>query len=198
MKTKTLVAVALLAGVATVLRLPWLQVPVVFMAPPFLRLDISDLPVALGGFLYGPWAVVGIAYVKNFIALFATETNGVGELANFIYAVSLAVPAAVIYRTRKTVRSAITGLVLGIVTLIATAMIVNYFIMLPFYGLLYGMSLDAVVAMFSRVNPLIKNRWDAILYCFAPFNLMKGALTAGVMMAAYPLVPLLRKNYVDK
>ena len=194
--TKTLVLIAMLATISTVLRL--LELPVPFAPPGTLHWDLSDLPVVLGGFALGPWAAVGIAYVKNFIALFTTTTLGAGELANFVFAVSLAVPAAIWFRKRPDTRGAAYGLALGVFCMIVSAMLVNYFIMVPFFAWLIGIPLDAVVGMFAAVNPLAETRMEVVVWTFMPFNLIKGALTGVLSFMLYRRInPVLRQFTSD-
>src|SRR5699024_12088637 len=66
--------------------LMYIQVPVAFIAPPFMKVDISDVPVLIGGFAMGPVMGVVICLVKNILHFFihGSSTMGVGELSNFI------------------------------------------------------------------------------------------------------------------
>jgi len=191
-KTKTMMLIALLAAISSVLRL--LELPIPFAPPGTLHLDISDLPVVLGGFALGPWAAVAIAYVKNFIALFGTPTMGVGELANFIFAVALAVPASVWYRKCPDKKGAIRGLLLGATCMVVSALLLNYFILLPFYATLLGIPMEVLIGAFAAVNPLVSSRLDVIIWTFLPFNLIKGVLTGVLSFTLYRRIEIgLRK-----
>ena len=66
--------------------LMFLEVPLVFLAPNFYKMDFSEIPVMVGTFALGPWAGGLIEAVKILIKLLIkpTSTGGVGELANFV------------------------------------------------------------------------------------------------------------------
>lgn len=81
---RTMVQIAMLAAVATVLML-W-EVPMPFIAPSFYKMDLSEVPIMIGAFAMGPLAAAVIELIKillNFV-LNGTTTAGVGELGNFI------------------------------------------------------------------------------------------------------------------
>ena len=194
-QTKTLVLIALFAAISAVLR--QLEVPAPFAPLGTLNFDLSDLPVVLGGFALGPWAAVAIAYVKNFIALFTTASFGAGELANFVFAVALAVPASIWYRKRLNISGAVYGLLLGVGCMIVSSMLVNYFIMLPFYAWLLNIPLDALIGSFAEYNSFVETRLDIIIWTFLPFNLIKGALTAGLSVLLYRRVGDELRKYIN-
>ena len=79
--TRKLTATAMLAAVAAVLQ--YIELPAPFM-PPFIKLDISDLPELIGAFAYGPVAGIIITLVKNLIHAIGSWSFGVGELSNFV------------------------------------------------------------------------------------------------------------------
>ena len=96
-----LLKTALLAAVAFVLMYIEIPIPIV---PPWLKLDISDLPTLLAGFSLGPVSGVVVNAIKVLLFFFFKNsgTGGVGELANFIMGLCLVLPAALIYRRKKT------------------------------------------------------------------------------------------------
>lgn len=160
--------------------------------PSFLKVDISDVPTLIGGFAMGPVAGIMIAAVKNLLHLFQTDTAGVGELSNFLVACALMVPATLIYRRDKTKKSALIGLIIGVVTMAAMGAITNYLIILPFYSKI--MPIDVIIQAGSVVNAKIVSLESLILYGIVPFNLFKGSLTALVTMVLYKKIsPILQK-----
>ena len=93
---RTMVQIAMLAAVATVLML-W-EVPMPFIAPSFYKIDLSEVPIMIGAFAMGPLAAAVIELIKillNFV-LNGTTTAGVGELGNFIMGCALVMPAGFI------------------------------------------------------------------------------------------------------
>lgn len=93
-KVRTIVQVAMLGAISTVLML--FEFPLPFLAPPFYELDFSEVPVLIGAFAMGPVAGIAIEAVKvllNFV-LNGTITAGVGEVANFIVGCAFLLPAS--------------------------------------------------------------------------------------------------------
>ena len=80
-KTKKLTLSAVLAAIAVVVM--FLEFAIPFM-PPFLKLDLSDIPALVGGFIMGPVAAVLIQLVKNLVHILLTQTGGIGEVSNFV------------------------------------------------------------------------------------------------------------------
>ena len=82
--TNNLTKMAMLGVISFILMA--FQVPLPFIAPHFMQMDISDLPIAVGSFAMGPFAAIIISAIKNIlhIVIKGTSTAGVGELSNFI------------------------------------------------------------------------------------------------------------------
>ncbi|MEG1926957.1 MAG: ECF transporter S component, partial [Ruthenibacterium sp.] len=88
--TRKLTAMALFAAISTVLM--YIEVPVPLM-PPFLKLDISAVPIMIGAFAFGPLEGVVMAFIKALVHLLSTQTMGVGEIADFLITGSFALTA---------------------------------------------------------------------------------------------------------
>ena len=81
--TKQIILVGLFGALSTILMLLEFSLPFI---PPFVKMDFSELPVILGGYLLGPLYGAYIAIVKvalNFV-LNGTTTFGIGETVNLI------------------------------------------------------------------------------------------------------------------
>ena len=76
-----LVKVGILAAMSFILMFVQIPIPI---APPFMKVDLADVPSLIGGFAMGPGYGVAIQFVKNFLNLTKTTTGGIGELSNFI------------------------------------------------------------------------------------------------------------------
>lgn len=165
------------------------------MFPEFLKIDVSDVPALMAGFALGPIAGVLVELLKNVLHLLRTSTVGVGELANFLIGAALVVPSAVIYKKDKSRKSAVIGLLVGIVCMAVMGALANYFILIPFYEKVMGFPVDAIVGMSAAVNGAIKDLPTLILYAIVPFNLLKGLIVSAVTVALYKYVsPLLHKK----
>ena len=184
---KTIAKIGILSAIAALLML--LEFPLVFV-PGFYKLDFSEVMVLLGAFSMGP--VVGIIIeaikiVLNF-ALDGTTTAGVGEMANFIIGCSFVVPAALIYKRHKTRKGAVIGMIVGIIVNTIIAAFMNYYILIPVYSVVYGMPLDVIIGMGTKVNPNITNLNQLILFATIPFNLLKGTVASAITFLSYKRV----------
>ena len=121
---------AMLSAVAFILMFLDFSVP--FM-PAFIKMDLSELPALIGAFSMGPVCGILICLIKNVLHLFITTTGGVGELSNFLLGVAFVLPAGLIYRHKKSRRSALIGSLLGAVIMGVFSVVSNYFLVYPVY-----------------------------------------------------------------
>ena len=195
-KVRTMVQIAMLGAVATVLML--FEFPLPFIAPFFYELDFSELPVLIGAFAMGPLAGAIIELLKillNFV-LNGTATAGVGELANFLMGCAFVVPAGLIYRKHKTKKHAIVGMIVGTVCMVAASAVLNAYVLLPTYGSAFGMSMDVIVDMGHAIIPAIHDLLTFSLLCVVPFNLIKGVAVSLLTLVLYKHISrLLKGNY---
>lgn len=181
---KYIARVAVLSAIASLLML--LELPLWF-APPFYELDFSELPILLGGFALGPAAAVLMELIKNLLNLLmnGTDTAFVGEFANFVTGCALVLPATLIYKYKKTLKGAILGLAVGAVSLMTVGSLMNYFLLIPAFSSFYGMPIDAIVAMGTKVNGAIVDLKTLIVFAVVPFNLLKAAACAVLSLLMY-------------
>ncbi len=192
-ETQWMVKVAMLSAVSVILML--LEFPLPFIAPPFYELDFSEVPVLLGGFALGPLAGVVIEVFKILLNLLinGTVTGGVGEFANLIIGISFVLPGCWIYRRIKTKKSAIFGMAIGGVVMVALGCIINTYVLIPIYAEAFEMPIEAFVSMGAKINPMIDSLWKLVLLCTAPFNLIKAILVSVITALIYkPLSPVLK------
>lgn len=189
--TKSMVKISILAVISMVLMLFDIST---WFAPPFLKLDISDLPALLGAFAMGPMAGVLVQLVKNLLNLLieGSLTGGVGELSNFLVGSAMAYTAGLIYYKKKTFARAVLGLVVGILVMTTFASLSNYFIVFPLYAKL--MPLDQIIEMTAAINNRVVDYKTLILYAIVPFNLLKGTVVSLITISIYKkLSPILKK-----
>lgn len=143
----------------------------------FLSYDPKDALIVIAGFILGPLASVAISVIVSFIEMITISSTGpYGCIMNIVSSCAFAVPAAWIYRKYHTQRGAIMGLSLSVAVLVLCMVIWNY-VVTPFY---MGVPREEVAGM--------------LLTVFAPFNLAKGGVNAGLTMLLYkPIVGALRK-----
>jgi len=170
------------------------EIPLVFLAPNFYKLDFSELPVMIGGMYLGPVSAVLIELVKILVHLVikGTSTAFVGEFANFAVGCSLVLPAVIVYHTKKTRTRALIGLLTGTVVITVFGTLFNAWYLLPAFSKLYGMPLDAIIGMGTAIHPSINDVMSFVILCVAPLNLIKGALISVLTLLLYKrLSPLL-------
>ncbi|HOF26158.1 MAG TPA: ECF transporter S component [Clostridia bacterium] len=193
MTTRNMAKMGILGAVAGVLML--LEIPLPF-APAFYEIDLSEVAVFLGTFAMGPVAGIIIEAVKILVNLVitGTATAGVGEFANFLIGCCLVVPAGIIYKRKKNIKNAIIGMLVGIVSMTVAGALLNYFLLIPTYAKAFGMPVEAIVEMGTKINPNINSLWDLILLANVPFNLLKGVLSGVITFLIYKrLSPILHK-----
>ena len=176
-KMKKLTVLAMLSAIAYV-AVALLRFPVVL----FLSYEPKDVVIAIGGFLYGPLAALGISLVVSFIEMLTISSTGwIGFVMNFLSSAAFAGTAALLYRKKRTQGSAIAGLFGG-------ALLMTVLMLLcgngPRQRRLYMHTARADVA--AMLVPV-----------FLPFNLLKGCLNATITVLLYkPVVQGLRHAHL--
>ena len=192
--TKTMTKISVLGVISFILM--YFKFPVVWLAPPFLKMDISDLPSLLGAFALGPLAGVLIQFLKNLLNLVfeGTTTAGVGEFVNFFSGSVFAFIAGMIYFRKKNFKNAMLGLIVGIIAMTAIMAISNYYFIFPLYAKIFGLPIEKLVEMGAAVTNKVVDLKTMIIYTVVPFNLLKGLLTALITIIIYKrLSPVLHK-----
>ena len=185
---KRITIVAVCGAIAPVLHM--LDFPLLFLAPSFYKLDFSELPVLLCGFYLGPAAAVTCEALKIVLKLLlqGTSTAFVGDFANFTVGCSMVLPAVIIYHIYKTKKSAIAGLCVGTIILTVFGSAFNAIYLLPKFSQLYGLPLDAIIGMGTKIHPGITNIPTFVLLAVAPLNLIKGMAVSVLTILLYKKV----------
>ncbi len=178
--------IAILGALSAILFM--IEIPVV----AFYKLDLSTLPALLGAFSMGPMAGLAILAIKDIFGLLHSGTMYVGELADFIMGAAYILPAALIYRYKKSRKNALVGMIVGAVAMITVSVLVNWKIMIPFYMTAFGMPMESIIGMAQSAMPFVDTEWELLLYVTAPFNLLKGVVLSALTFLLYKrLSPLL-------
>ncbi|HHU07690.1 MAG TPA: ECF transporter S component [Clostridiaceae bacterium] len=175
-RIKQITTLGMLAALAYIV-MAVIHIPVV-PALPFLWYDPKDVVIVIGGLIYGPMSAFLLSLVVSLVEMATVSSTGIlGLIMNVISSSAFAVTASYIYKKRRTMSGAITGLLSGIVLTVVVMTLWNY-IITPIYT---GMPREAVAAL--------------LLPAIIPFNLIKASLNAGLTMLLYkPLVLGLRKT----
>lgn len=134
----------------------------------FLSLEIKDVFITICGFIFGPVTAVGVALAEALLEMVTLSDTGIyGAVMNFFGSAAFAGTASLVYKYRKTLGGALTGLAISVVVM-TTVMIIMNILITPFYmkcsrSVVYGM----------------------IPTLLLPFNLVKGVLNAGFVCLLY-------------
>ncbi|MGX7349498.1 ECF transporter S component [Dolosicoccus paucivorans] len=161
-------------------------------AAPFLKMDLSDIPVLVGLMSGGPMGATGVAFIRdliNFLLKGGEMGLPVGATMSFICSLSFYLPLHYYFK-RPLPRKASHYLVviigsIGLMTVFAS--LLNYFIAMPLYIKIFNFPVDNILTY--------------VLSVIVPFNLIKGILLA---IITYFLIPIFDKlihnrsyNYYD-
>lgn len=164
--TRQLVTMALMCAIASLFS--FVQIPLI-PGVSFLTYDPSLMPAMVCGFAFGPGAGIAVGSIAAVIhGLILGEW--VGSLMNIFATAFFVLPAALLYKRMHTLKGAIAGLVISVITATAGAILVNLTIGVWFY---YG-SADVIIPL--------------ILPALLPFNLVKTILNALLTLVVYKAV----------
>ena len=193
-RSRNISYVAMFSALGGVLML--LEIPL-FFAPGFYKIDLSELPVLMSAFYLGPVAGVITELLKVLIKLLlkGTSTAFVGDFANFVVGCTFVLPAAVIYHHHKTRRTAIVGMAVGTLVMTVFGSVFNAVYLIPKFAELYGMPLEVIVGMGTKINGSITSVATLAAYAVAPFNIVKGTLVSALTFLLYKRIsPLLHRG----
>lgn len=173
---KKLVLHAIFAAIAYVVMF-FVRIPIM-PAAPFLNYDAKDVIICIASFILGPISGLIITVVVGLIEMITVSSTGpIGLLMNVLSTCSFIIPAAIIYRSKKNMATAVCGLLTGVVSMCGIMVLWNYLIT-PIYQ---GIPREVIVPMLPTI--------------FLPFNAIKGGINMGVTLMLYkPVITILRKT----
>lgn len=185
---RAMTVTAMLSALSFILM--YIEIPVPFM-PPFIKLDLSDLPALIASFAFGPVSGVCVCLIKNLLHLPFSSTGGVGELSNFILSAIFVLPAGLIYSVKKSRRSALIGALTGAVVMAVSSLATNYFIVYPVY---YNfMPKEAILNAYQAIYSGVDSIFDCLLVFNVPFTFAKALISVIIVFPSYKyLSPLLK------
>lgn len=170
--TKKLTTIAMLCAVSYVVMV-FCRIPMVL----FLKYEPKDVIITIGGFIYGPLTAAIISAVVSLVEMVTVSGTGIwGLIMNVVSTCAFACTASFIYNKRRKLSVAVISLIVSCLFMTGVMLLWNYYIT-PVY---MEMSREAVAAM--------------LIPYFLPFNLIKGAINAALIILIYkPVVQTLRK-----
>ena len=184
--TKFIARTGLFAARSIILYLvPGLKFSVPFF-PSFLEFHFDEVPALIAGFAYGPLSGFFVILVKTLVKLPMTNTMGVGELADFIYSVAFIIPAAIIYKKKRSIKGALVGLLIATAIQILVSSFVTSFLILDFYIFMMGWPKVVILNMCKAANPNVTSLgWTFLFFVAVPFNAMKDAIIVIITFLLY-------------
>ena len=182
-KVHQMVGVCSLSALAFILML--FEFPILPVAP-YLKMDFSDLPVLIGGFIYGPAAGVMIAFLKCLIHAMTRGFSAgelVGILGNFLSSLALLLPFCWTWKHNSWSfkRQLWLGSISATVTLVVVMALLNWWVLTPLYMALWN---------WKSTLPIP----ELIAVAVIPFNLIKGVLVSAV----FALVAIRLKSWLNQ
>ncbi len=146
---------------------------------PWLDMDFSDVPALFASVMISPVSGLVVCLIKNVIHLSVTSTAMVGELSNFLVNGSFVFATGLAYKyvmkKNTKISSVAVSTVMGAVVQLISAIIVNYYIMIPMYSAFVN---------FSELG----GAKGYIVAGVIPFNAIKDIMASTVFIVLYKLV----------
>lgn len=155
--THSIILTALLAVISLILSLIAVAIP---FLPPFLKLDLSMIPLFIGLLILGYRETIVISILKNFLHFLLISHEPTGSIANIIVEIIFISCIAMCYK--KEFYKFVVGSIIATISITFAMSVVNYYILLPMYGYIINLS------------DLTNNLKLLITYGIIPFNIIKG------------------------
>ncbi|MCX7614600.1 MAG: ECF transporter S component [Clostridiales bacterium] len=165
-RTKQLTTLAIFAAISIILAY-LIHFPI-FPQAAYLEYDPADVTILIASFIFGPmWGLGLIFCVAAIQAMTVSVSSGIiGFFMHFIATGAFCIAAGMIYKYKKNTKSAVIGLLIGVISMTAIMIPLNL-IFTP----MYGVPLEAVKQMMIPVT--------------IPFNLVKAGINAILAFLLY-------------
>lgn len=165
-----------------------------FIFPSFLEVNFSLLPVIIIGYMLGPVEAVTIVLIRAVIKIPFTSTFCVGEIADLLIGIPVAIVTSLIYKKNHTKKGALISLLIGSLVWVSVSVLTNIFINVPFFLEMYfNGNVESFLGVLSVIpgvtvdNYLIKY----VLYAVIPFNLILSITVSIVTFLVYKKISIL-------
>jgi riboflavin transporter FmnP len=100
-----------------------------------------------------------------------------------------------VYHAKPGKRSALVGMLIGTLVMTVFGSAFNAAYLLPKFAALYGMPMEAIIGMGTKINPSITSVSTLVLFAVVPFNLLKGVVDSVLTFLLYKRIsPILHKG----
>ena len=169
--------------------------------PSFLKVNFSNLPIILGGFLLGPIEGLMIIIIRTIVVLPFSGTFFVGELADVIISSTIMLVSSIIYLKHKTKKGAIISLLFALLSWVVVGCVANYFILVPAYVTLFiGGNVNAFLPLLSVIPNVTEDNYIIryVLFGALPFNLMLSFVVCFITYIVYKRLSRLFHMFDEK
>ncbi len=175
MKTNTtvkkMVLISMMAAISYVSTLVFHLLHLSFIPVPslsFLTYDPKDIIICITGFILGPSAALIIAVIVPLLEMVTFSSQGwIGLIMNVISTCALVIPAAFIYKSKRSFKGALLSLAVGFVSVLIMMTLWNI-IVTPLYGGISRKelirSLLGWIVLFNAIKVLLNISFILILY----------------------------------
>ena len=157
--------------------------------PSFLELHFDEVPAFIAGFAYGPLTgvlVIVIRTAMKFVFYGVPETLGVGELTDLILSSIYVFIACFIYQKKRNLKGVAIGFTVATIVQVFVAMVLNVYVMIPFYATVMGFPIPSLLKMMQAAVPAITDaEWSYAFLAVLPFNLLKDAIVIILTFVLY-------------
>jgi riboflavin transporter FmnP len=185
--------IGLFSGITYMLYI--IRIPGFVFFPSFLEINLSEIPLFLVGFIYGPFASLFSLFFRFGMAIPFSTTSLIGETADLMYSAAFVLPASIIYQFKRTKSGAMYGFMFGFFLHLVVTSLLNVYWITDLYLDLYFGSAENFIGFIQQTNPSVQDPyWSLVLYVYIPFNVIKNALVMTSTLLVYKRVHVLIKK----
>jgi riboflavin transporter FmnP len=177
-KIKKMTVVSVLSAISIVLYyFPKISLSMILpFIPGFLELHLSNVPILIGGFLFGPIQGAIITIIRFIGKLPSSSTFGIGELSDLLIGMSTVLVTSIMYKRSRSKNTAKKALISNVFVWLGVALISNWLFILPFYINLF--SFETVFGMLSVIPGITVDNYMLyyLLFAIVPFNLILASI----------------------
>ena len=179
----------------------FLKFPLPMIFPSFLDIQVSNLPAVIGGFLLGPLYGSIIVVIRFIVKLPFTSTQYVGEVADLLIGLAVVLSSSFIYKKNRTYKGAIIALITSSIVWVITSLLINRFILIPFFiELFFKGNVSAFVSACKVIPGINEENYMRmyLLYAALPFNLLLSTIVNVITFLVYKRLSTFLKVEAEK
>ena len=167
-KFSTKVKISILVVVSVILMYFRVRVPIF---PSFLDFDLSDIPIFFIGIMFSPILGVLAMGIKNILVflIMGSFTSGVGEFAIFLMGSCFVFAASFVFNRKNDIGKYILSFLSGMIALVVSGVLLNYFVILPVYAKVLGVSISGIIGEGTTI-------FKFLMITIVPYNIIKAII----------------------